>query len=90
MFTSEYPPLQLNMNSYKQLKDSYKMPDLFKKNGFITAALTDGGYVSKEFGFNQGFDFFDDEGYLIERIYDKSEDWLKKNYKKNFFMDSYI
>ena len=79
MFTSKYPTFRLNQSSYTTARS-------FKEKGYITAAFTEGGYVSKDFGFDNGFDYFNDRVYGIENTYKKAEEWLIKNHKKKFFL----
>ncbi len=51
--------------------------EMLRDAGYRTAAVTDGGYMSKTFGFHQGFDFFDDDGDGIAGGSRKMLDWLR-------------
>lgn len=37
------------------------LPEILREAGFATAGFTDGGYVHREFGFQRGFDVFEDQ-----------------------------
>jgi arylsulfatase A-like enzyme len=54
--------------------------------GYTTAAFTDGGFVSGQLGFGQGFDHFDDSGGHLERIMPRLEDWLDHKLDRPFFL----
>jgi len=67
-------------------KLSPKAPTLaasLKADGFSTAAFTDGGYVDSIYGFDRGFDVFDDQRAFdgspngFERLLPKALDWLQ-------------
>lgn len=64
----------------------------FRKNGFFTAAFISLGVLTKKFGLNEGFDFYDDE-FPEERWYLSAEEvnqkvlpWLEKSRDKKFFL----
>jgi arylsulfatase A-like enzyme len=54
--------------------------------GYTTAAFTDGGFVSGQLGFDQGFDHFDDSGGHLEQILPRLEHWLDRNCHRPFFL----
>ena len=62
------------------------LAELLQEAGYQTAAFTDGGWMGKEFGLQQGFDLFDDQGGGFTKIIPKVKGWLKKNGSKPFFL----
>jgi arylsulfatase A-like enzyme len=54
--------------------------------GYTTAAFTDGGFVSAQLGFAQGFEHFDDDGGHLARIMPRLESWLLDNLHRSFFL----
>lgn len=67
--------------------------EILKKEGYKTASFNEGGQISSRFGFNQGFDLYDDntnglkpDKLKFERIVKKAIEWLKKNHEKKYFM----
>ena len=48
-----------------------------KRMGYVTAAFTDGGYVSSDYGMDPGFDLFDGRGERLKNIYPRVEQWLR-------------
>jgi len=62
------------------------LADALAEAGFRTAAFTDGGKMSREFGFAQGFDEFDDTGGGFARILPLAERWTQMNRGERFFL----
>jgi len=64
---------------------------LLKDKGYLTKALTGGGFVGSVFGFAKGFDWYED---VINRsreneaeiLFDTASAWLKENQDKQFFL----
>lgn len=59
--------------------------------GIRTAAFVEGGFVSEHFGFERGFDRFDDVSrddpqVSIEETFDKAAAWLRENHEDRFFL----
>lgn len=63
------------------------LQEYLKKNGYFTIGVTDGGLLSKAYGFQRGFDIYDDNGEGIINGTKKVINYLKKNEnKKPFFV----
>lgn len=78
------------------------LAEVLKKQGYTTAAFTEGGIMSPEFGFAQGFEFFkvcsvpekklqkptakDIFHKNVKNVVDSSLEWIRKNRDKNFFL----
>ena len=87
IMTSLYPSFHGVGRLSTPLSDEYlTLAELLKEGGYQTAAFTDGGYVSKLFGFNRGFDIYDDQGGGFANILPKVEKWLNFNQSKPFFL----
>ncbi|MEM1349549.1 MAG: sulfatase, partial [Myxococcota bacterium] len=62
-----------------------------QKAGFATGAFIANGYVSRDFGFNQGWDEFvnfirEKKGTTAKYVYRTAMEWLRKNRNKPFFL----
>lgn len=68
------------------------LAEFMHARGYATAAFTGGGMVSGIFGFNRGFDLYQENtGRLLERdtpekLLDQSLNWLNHNRGKRFFL----
>ncbi|MEJ2744476.1 MAG: sulfatase, partial [bacterium] len=60
------------------------MAEMLKTAGYSTAAFTDGGLMSADFGFGQGFDFYDDHSKGRQKN-KRVLHWIKGR-KKPFFL----
>jgi len=69
--------------------------DLLRQSGYQTFAITSGGYVSRIFGFDDGFDWYDEPldkskdplgQFEAERLFAYTAEWLKKNKDSQFFL----
>jgi len=58
------------------------LPETLRSAGYTTAGFTEGGYVSGHYGFERGFDFFDDKVPQrcndIELVFSRGLDFLQK------------
>lgn len=54
--------------------------------GYATTAFTDGGWMSREMGFDEGFDAFNDEAGEFVAIVPRVTTWLQRNATKPFFL----
>jgi len=60
--------------------------------GYVCGAFTDGGQVSHRFGFNRGFDYFEEEASAevppraAEKTFIRSVGWLKRHRDTPFFL----
>ncbi len=62
------------------------LAEVLRKENFSTVAFTGGGQVSKKYGFDQGFQIYDEEGGGIAPVLQKTLDWLRGNKDKRFFL----
>jgi arylsulfatase A-like enzyme len=95
LFTSLYPSVFKVWERQKNigmLDSSYlTLAKILKKHGYGTAAFTSGGYVSKDYGFAQGFDVYKDDiistdtKHITSKIIKLGTEWVKEQ-KENFFL----
>lgn len=79
---------------YSTQKIDVSLPSLasfLKKYGYVTHALTGGGFVSSIFGFSKGFDWYENPvaGTVSDeasQLYGYTSNWLAKNKDKQFFL----
>jgi arylsulfatase A-like enzyme len=67
------------------------LAEVLHKNGYETAAFTNGGYVTPRYGFGRGFEkFVDDDSLEASRgakaIAERGMQWLEKKKRKPFFL----
>jgi arylsulfatase A-like enzyme len=62
------------------------LAELLRAQGFATWGFVDGGYLHSDFGFDQGFDHYDDIGGGIAVIIEKVEAWLETHAVDRFFL----
>ncbi len=100
LFTSTYPLThQVRSNGFYYLSPSFEtLAEVLKSKGFKTAAFVSSFTLDSRFGFDQGFDFYDDtfeyeeflKSFRSERTADKTSasflQWLEKNEKGQFFV----
>ncbi len=60
--------------------------EIFKSRNYSTAAFTGGGYVDGSWGFNRGFDVYDDKKPKIGDGVTAAIDWLKNRDDRPFFL----
>ncbi|MEJ5165783.1 MAG: sulfatase [Thermoanaerobaculia bacterium] len=63
--------------------------EYLKRAGYFTIGVTDGGLLSKAYGFQKGFDIYDDQGNGIEKGTEKIINYLKQNENKGPFFVFY-
>lgn len=101
-FTSAYPSEHKCINKYSTYTEQEKvltnlsklspniitLAQVLKKRGYATAGFTGDAGVCGHFGFGQGFDVYVDGPRFsgMEQSAPNAESWLKKNYKKKFFL----
>jgi len=62
------------------------LAEILKSHGFATWAFVDGGHMRRVFGFDQGFDHFEDERVKIKAITAKANAWLDTHRAERFFL----
>lgn len=89
IMTSLYPSFHglCDKDTFSPLSEEHiTLAELLKKGGYKTAAFTDGGFVSAKFGFDRGFDTYDDQGGGIKSILPKAKMWLEAHKTEPFFI----
>lgn len=97
MLTSLYPymhKLIAQKSGFFQRLDVgiYLVSQILRKEDYFTTAIVDGGYVGTRFGFSRGFDIFFENSDITKKndlsgqLFEKSSDWIIKNYDKKFFL----
>ena len=87
IMTSLYPSFHGVVKKSSRLPESrVTLAQLLRKGGYQTAAFTDGGNVGSVFGFNRGFDLYEDEWIGIAKTVPKVKQWLNENGSKPFFL----
>lgn len=66
--------------------EAVTLAESLRDDGFTTLALTDGGYVSAEFGFDQGFDEYIGKYNAFRDRGDTVRDWLDENDGNDMFL----
>lgn len=67
-------------------EDTPMLAELLSRGGLRTAAFVDGGYVSASFGFDRGFDRFEDQRGGFARILPRAAQWIAENRDVPFFV----
>ena len=87
MMTSLYPSFHGVWEKSAPLADDHiTLAELLQKEGYRTAAFTDGGWMRPEFGFNQGFETYISARIGIANILPRVKRWLDKNKSNPFFL----
>ena len=78
-------------------KGLYMLPEFLKKNGYITALLTEAGNISEFFGFSQGVDNYqkvfrhwNDPRYLEDNIFRFYTEWLDRGAAEGTPLFTYV
>ncbi|MBM3234694.1 sulfatase [Candidatus Poribacteria bacterium] len=99
MLTSLYPEVHQVINDGNKLSDKAVVcAEIMKEAGYLTAGFVSGPYLSSKFGYNQGFDLYDDytinyssneeshRGITSPKIHQQVTKWLEQNYRSPFFL----
>jgi len=62
------------------------LAEALKAKGLATAGFVDGGWLRGKFGFDQGFDRYDDYGGHLVKILPKANWWIDHNKEHPFFL----
>lgn len=62
------------------------LAEQLREQGYRTAAFVDAGWMRGKFGFDQGFDLYDDEGGRFDTILPKAHGWLEERRGENFML----
>ena len=92
LFTSLYPSslgfrqIDFINNSLFVANNYNTLAEILKVNGYLTAAFTGGGFVSADYGFSQGFSFYNEKWEAIDEAYANTAAWFENHKKDNFFL----
>ena len=68
-------------------EEALTLAEALAGHGYTTAAFVDGGYLSRDFGFAQGFDFYaNHRGQGLAEIGPKVIDWLRRHADDDFLL----
>jgi len=86
LFTSLYPSFHQVMTTDHCLNSHLAtMTQILKKNGFKTAAFTEGGNLFKIYGFGRGFDIYGEKSRDIKVTFKQATGWLRSEAKEGKF-----
>lgn len=88
MMTSLYPRTHMiHPGNQRVLEDErVTLAEQLHARGYSTGAFTDGGWMRGRFGFEQGFDSYDDLGGGFETILPKAISWIEAHADQPFFL----
>jgi len=88
MLTSLHPATHgIGPRTPRRLEDArVTMAEAFRQSGHATAAFVGGGWLSARFGFDQGFDLFDESGHGFAESLPRAFDWLALQRNRGFFL----
>ena len=87
IMTSLYPSFHgVWKHNHRLAEEHVTLAELLKEAGYRTAAFVDGVFLRKVYGFDQGFDTYDDEKVGIARILPKAKKWLEEDRSNPFFL----
>lgn len=88
VLSGDYPPLVLD----DRLRMRRSLVEVLAEAGYRTAAFTEGGYVSRRWGMDRGFQHFSEVAHTedstneIERTFGGARRWLEANREFPFFL----
>ena len=87
LMTSLYPEQHGFFGRGTRLADGHRMlSEILRDAGYQTAGFVDGGFLSRDFGFDRGFDHFEDERGGFARILPAAEKWIRAHRERPFFV----
>ena len=91
LFTSKPVSLhKIHQNHQRLNPEIITLAEILKTQGYTTGAFTGGGYVGAGFGFDRGFDFYQDRDLRghkgAERLFTRTSKWIRENKKNRFFL----
>jgi len=86
MLTSLYPAVhRVQRDTDKMGPALNTMAEVLKRAGYYTAAFVDGGVMSADFGFGQGFDLYDDHSKGRDKN-KRALHWIREHRRGPFFL----
>jgi arylsulfatase A-like enzyme len=88
IFTGLYPATHGMVSDDARLpEEATTLAEALTEQGYVTAAFVDGGYLSGEFGLDQGFQHYDNSrGVGLSEIGPKAIAWLEEHASENFLL----
>jgi len=88
MMTSLNPATHgIHPGSGKSLEpERLTLAEVLREKGYRTAAYTDGGWMAAKFGFDQGFDVFDESNHGLRKSLPKAKAWLDRQLERPAFL----
>lgn len=88
ILTGTYPPANGVLSDGTTLAaEPVTLAEALRDRGYETAAFVDGGYLTKGFGLDQGFDVYDDSaGGGLAEVVPKALAWLEEHRGKKVFL----
>jgi arylsulfatase A-like enzyme len=87
-----YPVTHDTSGEEETVPDAVEMlAERLNDNGLTTGAFIANGYISRDFGFNQGWDYYtnflrEGKNGQAKNVYRNAIDWVEKNHDKPFFL----
>jgi arylsulfatase A-like enzyme len=82
LYESELVPLNLSLHP-----NITTLPEILKNNGYRTASFNGGVYISSDYGFDRGFDYFSQNNWNgFDKTVPLAIDWINKNKNSKFFV----
>ena len=90
IFSSLYPSTHGVLEKTSKIPEkTILLPQILKKEGYRTVSFNAGGFVSATFGFDRGFDVYEEipkSTGNMENICDQAIRWIRENHGEKFFM----
>ena len=92
IFTSQYQEVHGTHGGGKERiskglgSSALTMAEVFKAQGYKTAAFVGELHLEPKYGFDQGFDVYNSKGFSFNDSMPSAVKWLKENKNKNFFL----
>ena len=89
IFTSQYPQVHgagMDRTPKGLGPSALTMAEVFKEQGYKTAAFVGGLQLEPQFGFNQGFDVYKSKGESFSDSIPSAVQWLEENKNEKFFL----
>jgi arylsulfatase A-like enzyme len=88
MMTSLHPEVHGVESSAGRILDPAEvtLAEALRSAGLTTAAFVDAGWMKGRFGFQQGFDLYDDRGGRLSAMLPRALDWLERKRDRRFFL----
>lgn len=87
LLTSKYPSFHGAITSYEMLSsENITLAEILREKGYTTICFTEHGWLSPNFGFDQGFDTYNIMVSNIKNRVDTILRWLGRNRNRKFFI----